>query len=75
MDPADHSGGGARSGGAGADEKPTKLKTAAESLLRAKAVSRGTRNADLPTLRNWARWAGDIPVEQWWHKDIREFLD
>jgi hypothetical protein len=43
---------------------PTTLKSAAESYLRAKALSRGTRNEYLSTLRKWERWGGGIPVEQ-----------
>jgi hypothetical protein len=54
---------------------PTTLKTAAESYLRAKALSRGTRNEYLSTLRKWDRWGVGIPVEQLRRKDIREFLD
>jgi hypothetical protein len=54
---------------------PTTLKTAAESYLRAKALSRATRNEYLSTLRKWDRWGGGIPVEQLRRKDIREFLD
>ena len=41
---ADRSGRRAEMSGAGADEMPTTLKTAAESYLRAKDLSRGTRN-------------------------------
>jgi site-specific recombinase XerD len=54
---------------------PTTLKMAAESYLRAKALSRATRNEYLSTLRKWERWGGGIPVEQLARKDIREFLD
>ena len=54
---------------------PTTLKTAAESYLRGKALSRGTRNEYLSTLRKWERWGGGIPIEQLRRKDIREFLD
>ena len=54
---------------------PTTLKSAAESYLRAKALSRGTRNEYLSTLRKWERWGGGLPVEQLRRKDIREFLD
>jgi hypothetical protein len=54
---------------------PTTLKTAAGSYLRAKALSRGTRNEYLSTLRKWERWGGGIPIEQLRRKDIREFLD
>ena len=42
MGPADLTAGGAQTGGAGADEMATTLKTAAESYLRAKALSRAT---------------------------------
>jgi hypothetical protein len=51
MSPADRSGGGAGTSGAGADEMPTTLKTAAESYLRAKALSLATRNEYVSTLR------------------------
>jgi len=54
---------------------PTTLKMAAESYLRAKALSRATRNEYLSTLRKWERWGGGIPIEQLARKDIREFLD
>src|SRR5215467_10407368 len=54
---------------------PTTLKTAAESYLRAKALSRATRNEYLSTLRKWETWGGGIPVEQLRRKDLREFLD
>ena len=46
-----------------------------ESYLRAKALSRATRNEYLSTLRKSERWAGGIPIEQLRRKDIREFLD
>ena len=49
MSPADLTAGGAQTGGAGADEMATTLKTAAESYLRAKALSRATRNEYLST--------------------------
>jgi hypothetical protein len=75
MGPADRSGRGAEANGAGADTMPTTLKTAAESYLRAKDLSRGTRNEYLSTLRKWERWGGGIPVEQLRRKDLREFLD
>jgi hypothetical protein len=61
--------------GTGADEMPNTLKTAAESYLRAKALSRGTRNEYLSTLRNWETWGGGILIEQLRRKDLREFLD
>jgi hypothetical protein len=55
MVPADGSGSGARTDGAGADVMPTTLKTAAESYSRAKTLSRATRNEYLSTLRKWKR--------------------
>src|SRR6516165_8250814 len=66
---------GAGMSGTGADEMPTTLKTAAESYLRAKALSRGTRNEYLSTLRKWETWGGGLPIEQLRRKDLREFLD
>jgi integrase len=54
---------------------PTTLRTAAESYLRAKALSRGTRNEYLSTLRKWEMWGGGGPIEGLRRKDIREFLD
>jgi hypothetical protein len=61
--------------GTGTDEMPTALKTAAESYLRAKALSCATRNEYASTLRKEERWGGAIPAEQLARKDIREFLD
>src|SRR3954467_7107289 len=74
MVPADRSGRGAGLTAPGADMMPTTLETAAESYLRAKALSRATRNEYLSTLRKWERWGG-IPVEQLRRSDIRKFLD
>jgi hypothetical protein len=51
MGPADRSGRGEGTHGAGADVMPTTLKTVAENYLRAKALSRATRNEYLSTLR------------------------
>ena len=48
--------------GAGADEMPMTLKTAAESYLRAKALSLATRNEYLATLRRWEKWGGNRSV-------------
>jgi hypothetical protein len=75
MGPADLTAGWAQTGGAGADEMATTLKTAAESHLRAKALSRATRNEYQSTLRKWERWGGSLPAEHLRRKDIREFLD
>ena len=54
---------------------PTTLKAAAESYLRAKTLSRGTRNEYFSTLRKWEQWGGGVPVEELRRKEIREFLD
>src|SRR6516165_8656735 len=75
MSPADRSGRGAGMSGAGANEMPTTLKTAAESYTRAKALSRATRNEYVCTLRKGETWGGGIPIEQLRRKDLREFLD
>src|SRR3954447_23920790 len=74
MAPADRMGRRAGTDDARADEMPT-LKTAAESYLRAKALSRATRNEYHSTLRKWEKWGSGIPVEILRRKDIREFLD
>jgi hypothetical protein len=54
---------------------PTTLETATESYLRAKGLSRTTRNEYVSTLRKWQRSGGSIPVERLQCKDVREFLD
>jgi hypothetical protein len=51
------------------------LKSASESYLRARGLSRGTRNEYLSTIRKWERWGGGGPIEQLRRKDVREFLD
>ena len=53
----------------------TTLKSALESYLRAKPLSRGTRNEYFSTLRKWEQWGVGAPIEQLRRKDIREFLD
>src|SRR5437763_16293076 len=75
MVPADRSGRGAGTHGAGADVMPTTLKTAAHGYLRAKALSRATRNEYLSTLRKWGKWGGGIPVGQLRRRGLREILD
>ena len=52
----------------------TTLDDAAASYLKAKAVSRGTRNEYASTLRKWEQWGGDVPIEELRRKDVREFL-
>jgi hypothetical protein len=54
---------------------PTTFKDAVDSYLRAKALSRGTRNEYLSTVRKWEQWGTGGPVEQLRRKDVREFLD
>jgi hypothetical protein len=51
------------------------LKHAVETYLRAKTVSRGTRNEYFSTLRKWEQWGAITPIEELQRKDIREFLD
>ena len=54
---------------------PTTLSSAVESYLRAKPLSRGTRNEYASTLRKWEQWGGGMPIEDLRRKDVREFLD
>lgn len=53
----------------------TTLNAAVESYLRAKALSRGTRNEYFSTLRKWEQWGAGGPIEELRRKDIRAFLD
>jgi hypothetical protein len=53
----------------------TTFKSAPESCVRAKGLSRGTRNEYLSTLRKWDRWGGGGDIEQLRRRDVREFLD
>ena len=53
----------------------TSLESAVESYLRARSLSRGTRNEYASTLRKWKLWGQSIPIEDLSRKDIREFLD
>src|SRR5947209_20335869 len=53
----------------------TTFKAAVDSYLRAKTLSRGTRNEYFSTLRKWEQWGGGSPIEALQHKEIREFLD
>jgi integrase len=46
-----------------------------ESYLRAKPLSRGTRNEYFSTLRKWEQWGVGTPIEELRRKEIREFLD
>ena len=53
----------------------TTFRAAVESYLRAKPLSRGTRNEYRSTVRKWEQWGGGPPIEALQHKEIREFLD
>src|SRR4051812_1689041 len=66
---------GASAGGTGAAPMSTTLNAAIESYLRAKNLSRGTRNEYLSTLRKWEAWGAGVPIEELQRRNIREFLD
>jgi hypothetical protein len=51
-------------GGVGAARMSTTLKAAVESYLRAKTMSRSTRNEYFSTLRKWERWGDSPPIEE-----------
>ena len=53
----------------------TTFTAAADSYLRAKALSRGTRNEYYSTVRKRDQWGGVVPLEGLRRKDVREFLD
>lgn len=53
----------------------TNLETAVESYVRAKGLTRGTRDEHLATVRKWKRWGGGGPIQRLTRKEIREFLD
>jgi hypothetical protein len=53
----------------------TNLETAVECHVRAKGLTRGTRDEHLSTVRKWKRWGGGGPIENLTRKEIREFLD
>jgi integrase len=53
----------------------TTFKAAVDSYLRAKTLSRGTRNEYHATVRKWEQWGDGPPIEALQHKEIREFLD
>ncbi len=53
----------------------TPFKAAVDSYLRAKTLSRGTRNEYHSTVRKWEQWGAGPPIEALQHKEIREFLD
>ncbi len=51
------------------------FQVAVDSYLRAKTLSRGTRNEYRSTVRKWEQWGDGPPIEQLQHKQVREFLD
>ena len=53
----------------------TTLNAAAASYLKAKTLSRGTRNEYQSTLRKWDLWGHNVSIEELRRKDVREFLD
>jgi hypothetical protein len=53
----------------------TSFTAAAESYLRAKSLSRGTRNEYHSTLRKWDLWGRGAPIEKLQRKHVREFLN
>ena len=53
----------------------TPLKAAVDDYLRAKSLSRSTRNEYFSTLRKWEQWGAGVPIEELRRKDIRAFLD
>ena len=53
----------------------TTFRAAVASYLRAKPLSRGTRNEYLSTLRKWEGWGGGLPIEGLRRRNIRKFLD
>jgi hypothetical protein len=52
----------------------TDLRAAVERYLRAKPLSRGTRNEYQSTLRKWDEWGHGVALEDLLRRDIREFL-
>ena len=54
---------------------PTNLDAAVDRYLRAKTLSRGTRNEYHSTLRKWEQWGGGVPIKALQRKDVRAFLD
>src|SRR4051812_12325114 len=52
----------------------TDLRAAVERYLRAKPLSRGTRNEYQSTLRKWDEWGHGVALEDLQRRDVREFL-
>src|SRR5262245_62049035 len=75
MPPAPQEGIGTKPGGIGEAPMRTSFTAAAESYLRAKSLSRGTRNEYRSTLRKWDLWGSGTPIEKLQRKHVRGFLD
>ena len=54
---------------------PTTLHSAVLSYLRSARLSRGTKAEYQTTLRKWAEWGRNLPLEELGRKEIREFLE
>jgi hypothetical protein len=54
-------------GGVGVALMSTTLKSAVESYIRAKTMSRSTGNEYFSTLRKWERWGDGSPIEELQH--------
>lgn len=54
---------------------PTQLRTAVMQYVQAGNLALGTRKGYLATLRKWAAWGGETPIEQLSRHEIRDFLD
>src|SRR5690242_4863794 len=52
----------------------TTFDVALHNYLRAKTLSRGTRNEYFSTLKKWEQFGTAVPIDEWRRKDIREFL-
>ena len=54
---------------------PTPLPAAVDRYLKAKPLSRGTRNEYRSTVRKWDQWGSGVPIQNLQRKHVREFLD
>ena len=54
---------------------PTTVPAAVEQYLKAKPLSRATRNEYRATLRKWAAWGRRVRLDDLCRRDIRDFLD
>lgn len=75
MPPAHWRGIGTKPSGIGETPMRTTFTAAVDSYLRAKALSRGTRDEYRSTLRKWDEWGRGAPLEKLQRRHVREFLD